>query len=208
MPGTLMVRTRLLDEALEYRRLKERVQSIIKNAKNCSWQKYCSTLNEKLQVKEVWTAARRMIGKAKAPTIPTLRHGDNVCCSDKEKAALLTKTYSDTSDTSNYPAKFQTYKYNFESKNNSFINKISLTENESHPMNKDFNMSELGTALDRCCDTSSPGQDNISYQIIKKRNPHCTLFLEFLMTSGRGESYPRIGKNFLSPLSIRKKTKE
>ena len=50
---TLMVRTRLLDDALEYRGLKERVQSIIKSAKHCSWQKYCSTLNEKLQVKKV-----------------------------------------------------------------------------------------------------------------------------------------------------------
>jgi len=112
-----------------------------------------------------------MIGKAKAPTIPTLCHEDNVGCTDKEKADLLAKTYSNTSDTFNYPATFQTYKYNFESKNYSFINKISVTENKSHPMNKDFSMSELVTALDRCCDTSSPGQDNISFQIIKKIPP-------------------------------------
>jgi len=163
-----MCKTRSLRDAEEYRRLKGIAQYVVKSAQKDSWRAYCAALNDQSQIRQVWAAARRMRGENKTSIIPTLCKGDKTCCTDKQKADLLALTYSQISSTENYSSQFRIYKEKFEKDNYEFINETAHIHNLLDPINGEFTIAELGGALNRCREMSSPGLDGISYCILKK----------------------------------------
>ena len=89
------------------------------------WQKFCSTLNHRSNLKTVWNTIRGMKG-AKFSNIPTLGK-DNPSVNNKDKANLLGQTFADASNDTNLDPIFKTHKDAFELANSDIMDKHKLT---------------------------------------------------------------------------------
>lgn len=162
-----MKRSNDLDDCIEYRRLKAVAQRTIREEQQNYWREYCSSLNKDSKLTSVWRMAKRMGGKNSNSNIPTLIHENKSYTTEQEKANIIAKTLSETSSDSNYSSSFIIHRQQMESIWQSPGIENSTANSEINHLNQDFELHELITAIKSANLHSAPGDDKISYELLK-----------------------------------------
>src|SRR5271163_4597958 len=89
-----MKHTKLLSDGNLYFEAKAKTQFVIKNTKKNHWENYCSYLNEKTKLGEIWKMTKRMSGTKSFKQISTLKEGNNVKTTNKDKANALARAFA------------------------------------------------------------------------------------------------------------------
>src|SRR6218665_3645724 len=171
---TRMQRTKNEKDIQEYRRLKAVAQKTIREAQKSSWRAYCSSLNDKTKVGKTWKAVRRMSGINSRSSIPTLKKEGRVFEDNLSKAELFGKVFSEVSLTRNYSSEFQARKTAFEEQYHQDLHEDQSLAPDYSTLNETFELQLLRIAIQRCKNSTSPGEDGISYEILVKL-PHLSL---------------------------------
>ena len=154
-----------------YRTAKNKAQATIKKTKNKAWRNYVSTINIETNSREVWGQIAKLSGKySNGPKVHALEMNGKTATADKEKANILAKQYWEVSSDQNQDTDFKKIRSKTEADNPTIREKDRIEDN--NPLNKDITIAELERAV-RHKKSSSPGEDNISYCMI--RNAHTNL---------------------------------
>ena len=161
-----MNKTKELKDCIEFRRLKGVAQNIIKTESRNYWQSYCSKIKENENLASVWRLARKMNGAGENIRRHILKLNGVPAEHDLEKANLMAQHFAKISSNDNYSDNFKTSLSSKESKIYDEIN--SSDENSTNTeLNENFNLAELYRAIKNLKDNTSPGDDNINYELIK-----------------------------------------
>ena len=162
-----MKRTKDIADCIDYRKKKGIAQKIIKDAKRNSWKSYCGSLNEKSKMGEIWKTTKKMNGVRSQHNIPNMNKNNHIYETNSDKAALFVKTFAQVSSDENFSIEFITNRENFQP-----AYPTETTENQQNAdaksLGDEFQYHELKQAIQQCKRKSSPGEDNISYEILKE----------------------------------------
>ena len=178
----------------QYKFLRNKSIKIINKKQRDFFRKNCSEINENTREGEVWKLVSSMEGRQKqGPNTVILKDsGGRDVISNKDKAELLGKHYENISADSNLDNEFLMKKNRHKISNPHLFRKQN---NSIDPINNDFNLQELLGTL-RTKKTSAPGEDGISYDILK--NIHIFGLKEILRlfnTIWNSGSIPKIFKH-------------
>jgi len=205
-----MQRTRDLDDQQTYYQLRGVAQHTIKEAKRRYWRDYCSTLDSTSKISQVWETVKKMCGVRSRPSIPAIVDDGIVYSSNKEKAELFAKKFAAYSSDENLSTSFLARRNEFEREQDQSTAQRSVQygntpaeapSGECDDINAPFEIFELSDALRKCKNKSSPGDDRISYILLKQIRSHETVktcYLIFLTTSGVKAYCLQIGRVLLS----------
>jgi hypothetical protein len=143
-----------------HQKLRAQSKYIYKKSKRQSWRNLCSTLTSKTSQKKVWKIIKKIKGKNACPSIKHLKLSDALITDKKAVADLLASTVEANSSSSNKSPLFIKKKTLLEKK------PCQFTSNNNEEYNLIFSLHELKSVLVTCTD-SSPGPDEIHYQLIK-----------------------------------------
>lgn len=161
-----MKRSRHLEDCIEYRRQKAIAQRTIRQEQQKYWTEYCNSLNNNTNLTSVWKMAKRMTGTNSNTNIPTLISNKKQYESDQDKANLIASTIASASSNSNYSTIFQQHRQDMESRwATEHFNHSSLPHIDD--INENFELHELTAAIKQTSRNSSPGNDDISYLLLK-----------------------------------------
>jgi ribonuclease HI len=143
-----------------YKLCRARTRKIIRSTKRQSWKNYVSQLNQRTPMKKVWKMVKKICGKNTASSIKHVCKNGKTVTDSSAIADTLGEAFANNSSSTHYSTKFNVFKNKME--------KIPLqfTSDNDELYNKLFTLSEMQESLQRAHD-SSPGPDNIHYQIIK-----------------------------------------
>lgn len=144
----------------EFLKVKYTTRRIIREAQKKSWEEYIEIINSKTSSKEIFDKIKKINGKA----FQNITHlnVNNVNITDKNDISnILGNSFSKISSSENYNEIFK--------QNQKYINlcdQMKYKENKHETYNTEITLNELEFALNRC-KGSSPGPDNIRYEMIK-----------------------------------------
>ena len=161
----------LKDKLLKaYKESRNKFTNLIKNKKKNYLGERIAEITENNSDTDLWNLAKSFEGKPitvnKIP--PIFDKNKNLIYEDTMKAEILGTHYKNISSTSNYTKKFQSIKKNHERRNK---NLFKLKENDNEIWNEEITIAELKEVINQKQD-STPGEDQISYQIFKKLPEH------------------------------------
>ncbi|GBM31472.1 hypothetical protein AVEN_130552-1, partial [Araneus ventricosus] len=125
-----------------------------------SWERYVSSLNSTISSKKLWEKVKKASGIFTDHNINILYQNGIPVTSLQDIANCIAFTLSQTSNSNAYPSSFQNHKKLAEKQ------KLNFKSNSYAPYNTDFTFHELKVCLSEV-EKTSPGPDNISYQMIK-----------------------------------------
>ena len=157
-----MINTRDPDHCLEYRKTRAAAQSTFKNSQKQHWKSFCSTINNNTKLNTVWGMLKNMSGTKSKPDISTIRDGNKTYNTNDEKAEAFACSIAKNSSHLNFETAF------LENKKNMKIETTPDPTLHSHPINDRFEMHEIQTAIRQCKSNSSPGEDEICYEMLKQ----------------------------------------
>ena len=99
-------------------------------------------------------------GRQEGPKIHHLKINDELITDVQDIADTLAKEFADKSSSNNYNQNFQNHKMKAEK------TKLNFSSNNREDYNQPFSKAELDSAISKSHD-SSPGPDDIHYQLIK-----------------------------------------
>ena len=131
-----------------------------KSREEC-WIKFIQSIDFKLDIRQAWQTASRILGKPRSPSITAIFHNNNYIFDPKTIANTMANFLETTSSSNNYSPEFLQFKTNFEQ---NFRLNIDMSNNESY--NHTFSMIELDQALSNA-NGQSLGPDGVHYAMIK-----------------------------------------
>jgi len=154
-----------------YRRLKGQAQRVIKNTSSEYWHSYCETLNRTSNLSAVWSMAKKMNGVTSHRKICSIEYDGKIVETDEEKANIFAKNFAKISSDENYDSWFKIHKAQVEKdKQNAPTagSRICTKLDElASSLNDEFNLCELRRAIKETKKHSTPGDDNISYEMLQ-----------------------------------------
>jgi ribonuclease HI len=161
-----MNKTRDLNDCMEYRRLKGVAQNVIKMQAKLYWQNYCGTIRNNEKLGAVWNMAKRMNGSTVNIRRHILKDNGITAESDIDKANLMASYFAKISSNSNYSDNF---KVDQAQKEQQFSEEIDGQPqlDDNAVLNENFNLAEIFRAIKDLKNDSSPGDDKISYEMLK-----------------------------------------
>lgn len=178
-------RTKSLGDKIAYNRARAYAQLVKDNARKKSWQKYVSTLTKDTQLSTVWQRVNMMTGKYSGRNQSHLVIGRDVLTQPEEIATALADHFSDVSSGVHTQAPFRRMRQRLEE-----IPPL-LDDDENLPYNEPIAYIEMNNALRRS-KNSSPGEDKIPYQFLKKAHPTAISYLLFIYNKiWEQNSYPK-----------------
>jgi hypothetical protein len=152
-----------------YRRLKGQAQYVIKSTAKEHWRNYCTKLNPHSRVSSVWDAVKRMNGLNRKSNIPIICENGRNYDTNLEKANIFADTYERVSSDQNHSPEFITNKGQLEVKYKELLDPSnrSVSSAINSQLNEPFTIQELKHAIKKGKNGSSPGEDRISYEILK-----------------------------------------
>ena len=164
-------RTKLQTDWFEYQKCRARLRQVIRQARRQTWKAYVSTINTETTTAEIWKKVKKISGRYKAHNLPVLENEQQTRTSDPQKVAeILSDSLAKYLNGSLYSEEFQRIRtlalneeLNFSSANDEYYN-------------QPLTMQEFRTSLKECSETS-PGEDNISYSMIKNSHPTTLCYL-------------------------------
>ena len=158
-----VLRSKLPQDYLEYKRKKAVAQKIIKSSKKQYWQSYCSSLNKNSNFHKIWKMVKRMKNIDSNNNIPTIIVDNKEYITDDQKAEALANTFRLTSSNNNYDKLFLAKRNSFLADNKNIkVKQVS----EDNILDENFNIQELLYII-KSLKNTAPGHDNISNEIIK-----------------------------------------
>ena len=146
-----------------WKNARNKVHTVLKQAKNESWEKFCSSITQGTTSKDLWTFFSKIKGREVVKT-PVFKSNDQYVSDPKKKADLLVNHYQKVSSDEGYDTEFLANKLQSDARTEIQLN--LMRDHTEIGFNKDFSMFELELAL-RKCKSGVPGPDNIHYDIIK-----------------------------------------
>ena len=159
-----VLRTKLPQDYIEYKKKKALAQKIIKSSKKQFWHNYCSSLNKNSNFHKIWKTIMRMENNNNSSNnIPTIIIDNKEYITDNQKAEALANTFKLISSDENYEKLFLTKRQSFLTDNKN----IKMKQNSSDSiLDEDFNFQEFINTI-KSLKNTAPGQDNITNEIIK-----------------------------------------
>ena len=141
-----------------YQRAMAKKRKYFKKVKKESWIFYINGINSKTPSRLIWRKIRKLSGKYIPSPAPCLKINGNLISKPEEVAEKLANHFSDVSSSKNYSNHFQNIR-------NAKIS-LNLSSNNNEAYNAQFTLRELKEALESW-DSTSPGEDNILYNMLK-----------------------------------------
>ena len=183
------------DNKIEYKRFQAIVKKVVNTSKRNSWHNYISSLGNQASLKKTWDMIRKISGKNETSTSHHLQDNGSWITERKDIANVLGSTYKRTFSSNNYSEDFKQFKIIEEQ------NEIDFDSTNDETYNQQFSLRELKNAIAKSNDTS-PGPDDIHYQILKKL-PETTLLtlLDIINSLWEKGECPEIWKDaFIVPI--------
>ena len=155
-------RSGLMADRISYSRARAFAKHVQKQARRESWRRYISTITVDTPMDKIWARVKKMRGTYRRIPSPYLIEDGRHVTESREVAALLAEHYASVSSCDAYPADFCQLKLRAELSVLDFSTEVDFTYNSP------FTLLELSSMLSRCRNTA-PGEDNISYSMLK----HC-----------------------------------
>jgi ribonuclease HI len=162
-------RVKTVDAKIIMKKARAKARLIYKLAQRESWSNYTSTINCHTPIKTVWRKTRSLQGKHKPIPPPVLMQGNDIVAATTDVANLMGAAFSNVSNPNNYSDHFKPFK----------------ESSEKHPIefgrldglyNTEFNVNNLKSCLSNA-GNSAPGEDEISYEMIRHLPPSAMAFL-------------------------------
>lgn len=163
-------RSRLPADKIIFQRARARSQYFIRKIKKESWKQYISSINIKTPMSKVWTKIRKMTGRYPPNHPPCISMGNRTISDRPTVSRLLAEHYSSVSSSENYSANFNRSRVRQE------LLPLNFHPTNNEPYNEPITMGELIGAL-RTYQDSAPGEDLITYSMIKHLHPTSQNFL-------------------------------
>ena len=155
-------RVRSQHNIIMYQRLKAMCRVVFSKARRDSWRAYLSSINSRLSLHKVWKKVQKISGKFSPTPLPILRSNDGTYISEPlAVASSIASAFAGVSKDDNYSQAFLQFRRRAESRQHSFNTDFR------HSYNSTFTKEELSHALS-ISSNSSPGQDQISYTMIRR----------------------------------------
>jgi ribonuclease HI/endonuclease/exonuclease/phosphatase family metal-dependent hydrolase len=156
-----------MNDHIEYKKAKGIAQRTIKDSSRQYWQNYCSTLCDNTKLGSVWRMSQAMNGVQSQSVHRALTDRNGlVASSDQDKANLLAHTFAMGSSTASHTDTFKVHKNEAEKKFNIDAQTSANPPNKIH-LNDSFSLHELYTAVRHVKNDSAPGQNEITYEMMK-----------------------------------------
>ena len=201
-------KTRSDSDYIEYKRQCAITQRIFRTAQRSSWVSYVSSITKDTPVSKIWKRVHKILGKHIRVHAPTLLVNDVMIYDSKEIAQAFAKNLSNISRGSARKS-FLAIKEKKESEPIDFRTDIHYSYNDN------FTHEELLSCLSDCANTA-PGEDSISFELLKHVHENSYNFLlQLYNTLWVNEHFPngwntaieqlflKPGKNPLDPNSYR-----
>ena len=143
----------------QWQRARAEFRKHLKVAKREQWQKLAGSFTTRTPMSQIYENLRKIQGRSKRK-ISILSDGDREYTTLPEIANKLAHTFSQTSNTSNFPPQFRQHQLDSEAM------PLHFETSTNHIYNRDFTFSDLDLALKRTKNTSA-GPDWVYYQMIK-----------------------------------------
>ena len=162
-----MNKTKDLHDCINYRRLKGIAQHTIKSTSKQYWQDYCNTLDSSSDLASVWRMSKKMNGiNSKGKNINLVSNNIPIV-TNKEKADLLGKTFSDISSDGNYNDTFRAHMAHIETHQQHLFTDDRTDASKYPELNEPYTFHELCSAVKQSKKNKSPGEDRISYEMLQ-----------------------------------------
>jgi Reverse transcriptase (RNA-dependent DNA polymerase)/Endonuclease-reverse transcriptase len=156
---------RTTENIVEYKKLKAYAKLVMKRTRKEEWERYVNSITQQTPTTEIWGKIRQVSGKPQNNKVIRLRKPDGRSIEDpREIASELVHHFAKVSATSNYSQDFQEHKARVEK------TPLAINMENEEDYNKPYTTEELEIALEGCQGTS-PGPDNITYEMIKNLSP-------------------------------------
>ena len=162
-------RSRSDPDYIAYKRQCGITKRTFKTAQRNSWKSYVFTINKDTPVSAIWKKVHKISGKNVQTHVPTLLVDNEVKYDPREAASVFAESLSTISRGSSSPS-FLVLKRNQE------LNSIDFSTTDNSYYNKPFTSEELASSLFDCSNTA-PGEDLISYEILKHAHESCLMFI-------------------------------
>lgn len=154
-----------IENKIRYNRAKAFCRYTMKQQRLISFQNYVQSINQRTTLHQVWKKVRKIEGKFSPNPTPVVQDQNGQLHSAPEEVAnLFAEHFANISSPTNYTPEFQHYKGQQESRHLNFNTRERLDYNEP------ISMQELKSALSSTLE-SSPGEDQITYSMIKHAHP-------------------------------------
>ena len=175
-------RSLLVVDKIAFCRPRAVARNVMKNAKRISWINYVNSINSNTPMSKIWKRIRKIRGSYQNIMSPCLVVDDELVADRGRVADILASHYSSISSNNSYDERFQRIRQNEERK------LLNFNTQEELPYNCTISLLEFDRMLS-AAGKSSPGEDNISYNMIKKSHPTCKNFLLKLFNRILKEGY-------------------
>ena len=152
---------------IAYKKAKSQATRTIKLESQQFWQNYCNSINSSTKLSSVWRMSKRMNGNSTRPSSQVITSNNQILTDNKDKANKFAEAFAQVSSNRNYTPAFRDYKIKFEQENAELLEKDSLTTSQQTGINSDFTIYELETTINDLRNGSSPGEDDITYELLK-----------------------------------------
>lgn len=161
-------KNRTAENIENYHKLKGIAQRTVKEAASDHWKNFCATLNRTSNLSVVWNMAKKMNGTVSQHKVQNIVQNGNIVESDQDKANTFAESFAKISSNENYSNTFRTYKHQTETEYKPKDPSTNTTaDKNTNTLNEHFNFSELRRALRESKTHSTPGEDKISYEMLK-----------------------------------------
>jgi ribonuclease HI len=166
-------RSNILEDAIEYKKLKSLAQHTIKEEAQQCWHDYCTTLTSHTKLGPIWQMAKRMNGVQDRPSARTIKVNNQEIVSNLDKANHFAQYFTNISSNENHSPEFLEHKKDIE-KNHPHLYSIDTSINEKTSiLNDNFTIYELEQAIRLLKNNSAPGEDKVIYEMIKHLPSSC-----------------------------------
>jgi len=163
-------RSSLLSDKITYSRARAIAKNTLLKAKRTSWQQYINSLNVNTPMSKIWKRIRKIRGTYQNIKQPYLIKDNSHITDKNDVAELLASHYERISSSNSYSNNFRRIQQREEQ------TPINFSTNEEIPYNSPITILELKRMLS-ISGNSSPGEDKLSYNMIRKSHPSCQHFL-------------------------------
>ncbi len=169
-------RTHNWENMIMYKKSQAETRKIIREVKKEYWRMFCDEIGKNTPVEEVWNMIKKMSGVRREYDYPVLNIGGKIAVSDKDKGEMFRKEFSKVNSSDNL------MKESKDMREKLLIDHPYIREKKratNSALDVPFSFPELKRAL-KNTKISTPGQDGISYVMLKKLSDESlNIILEF-----------------------------